>query len=59
MKKGNIIDLQVYRNHRHSPIGAPTLDHHQTMGISQELEKAIKLLIVQMREHGPLQKITL
>lgn len=49
MKKGNIIDLIMYRDQQNTAEEAKS-------SISEELQDAIENLIDQMRETGPLQQ---
>ncbi|RDI46914.1 hypothetical protein [Aquicella lusitana] len=51
MKKGNIIDLDTYRNQRNTEQEQPAVD-----AMSDELTKAIQSLIYRLRELGPLKQ---
>ena len=50
MKKGNVIDLVMYRD------GQPADQEETKSTISEELEEAIKNLIHRLRELGPIQQ---
>lgn len=50
MKKGNVIDLIMYRDQQEIPTG------EGQSGISKELEQAIEVLIDRLKECEPLKK---
>lgn len=50
MKKGNIIDLIMYRNQLECPAG------EGKSGISEELQEAIESLINRLKEATPLKQ---
>jgi hypothetical protein len=50
MKKDNLIELSTYQRRIHGELQ----DSHNSP--SNELETAIEMLIVRLREFGPLQK---
>jgi hypothetical protein len=51
MKKGNMIDLEMHRRERQD-----AKDAESHVKVSEELEKAIELLILRLKESGPVVK---